>query len=301
MKHASICFALTLALLGSAVHANSSDENKYICLDPTKYDATKTKADSDGKMHTCDVWVDHFQGPDNGLNGITLNSGFDATSQTTAVRNAIKRLAFCCSDGKSAAFKDHSYLCQDPKDWLPFHTYSGKETNGGTVQCTDFVEEDKAIKAEDFTTSWSCDGKSSAIQLSVQGLAAAVMGCCGSAKKSACTSTRMYVCQDPTTFLPAQTFRSDDGGYDGDCYTAAEVLTKDADSFCYGSDFSKNWSCAHKPADCHSRLLEIARKGCCGTAGEAGSACYGQPSGAASYKHAGFLALAMAFMTLIHP
>ena len=111
----------------------------------------------------------------------------------------------------------------------------------------------------------------------------------------------MHVCQDPTTFLPAQTFRSDDGGYDGDCYTAAEVLTKDADSFCYGSDFSKNWSCAHKPADCHSKLLEIARKGCCGTAGEAGSACYGQPSGAASYKHAGFLALAMAFMTLIHP
>lgn len=91
MKHASICFALTLALLGSAVHANSSDENKYICLDPTKYDATKTKADPNGKMHTCDVWVDSFQGPDSGLYGIILNSGFDATSQTTAVRNAIKK------------------------------------------------------------------------------------------------------------------------------------------------------------------------------------------------------------------
>ena len=37
----SLCFALTFALLGTSAHANSSDENKYICFDPTKFTASK--------------------------------------------------------------------------------------------------------------------------------------------------------------------------------------------------------------------------------------------------------------------
>ena len=306
MKHVSICFALTLALLGSGVHANSSDENKYICIDPTTYDGAKTNNDGDGNVYSCDEWVDAFQSSGQGLNGITLNNAFSAASQTTAVQNAIKQLGTtigCCSDGRSAAFKNHSYFCSDPNDWLPFHTYSGSETDGGTISCTEFIENNNdALEAEDFTTSWSCDGKSSAIQMRVQDLGAALMGCCGSTKKSACSNTRSHVCQDPTTFLPAHTFQSDDGLFDGTCYTAVASTNTDATSDCYGSDFSQTWSCANKPAHCQLRQLEIARKGCCGTAGETVSACHGHySSGAASYKHAGFLALAMAFMALIYP
>ena len=66
----------------------------------------------------------------------------------------------CCSDGKSAAFKDHKYFCKDPTDWLPDKTYSGPEMSNSETSCKDWVEVDVDIKDEDFTQSWSCDGKS---------------------------------------------------------------------------------------------------------------------------------------------
>ena len=42
MRVTSLCFALTLALLVASAHANSSDENKYICFDPTKFQASSS-------------------------------------------------------------------------------------------------------------------------------------------------------------------------------------------------------------------------------------------------------------------
>ena len=87
------------------------------------------------------------------------------------------------SDGKSAAFKDHKYFC---KDGLPDKTYSGPETGNQEIACDVWVEVDDDIKNEDFTQSWSCDGKSETIKQDVQLLGADVMGCCGSTKQSAC-------------------------------------------------------------------------------------------------------------------
>ena len=71
-------------------------------------------------------------------------------------------------------------------DWMPDKTYSGTETGGATMTCTEFVESSSDIKTQDFTTSWSCDGKSAAIQSNVQDQGASIMGCCGLTKKSAC-------------------------------------------------------------------------------------------------------------------
>jgi len=91
----------------------------------------------------------------------------------------------CCSDGKSAAFKNHTYFCQDANDWLPDKTYTF--SGGGTSTCTEWLEFDATgLTNEDFTASWSCDGKSDAIRQKVQNEGAEIIGCCGSSKRSAC-------------------------------------------------------------------------------------------------------------------
>ena len=300
MRATSLCFALTFVLLGASAHANSSDENKYICFDPTKFTASK-QVTFNGITTSCDQWIDDAQGSGQVFYGITFNSTFDAYADNLAwsVQNGLKMYAGpyggngldCCSDGKSAAFKNYTYFCQDPNDWMPDKTYSGTETGGATMTCTEFVESSSDIKTQDFTTSWSCDGKSAAIQSNVQDQGASIMGCCGLTKKSACSNTRAHVCENPSTFLPSHTFKSDDGMFDGTCYTAVGTTNTDATSDCYGEDFSKTWSCAAKTPSCQLRLLEIARKGCCGTSGEPASACHGHYSGAASSQHVGVIAL----------
>ena len=42
MRATSLCFALTFVLLGASAYANNSDENKYICIDPTKFQASSS-------------------------------------------------------------------------------------------------------------------------------------------------------------------------------------------------------------------------------------------------------------------
>ena len=42
MRATTFCFALTFALLGASAYANNSDENKYICFDPTKFQASSS-------------------------------------------------------------------------------------------------------------------------------------------------------------------------------------------------------------------------------------------------------------------
>ena len=42
MRATSLFFALTFVLLGASAYANNSDENKYICFDPTKFQASSS-------------------------------------------------------------------------------------------------------------------------------------------------------------------------------------------------------------------------------------------------------------------
>ena len=127
MRATTLVIALTFALLGTSAHANSSDENKYICLDPTKFEPNKSIAHG-GITASCDTWIDQGQTAGNEIAGVTLDANFDAATATTTVQNFLigwgERYG-CCSDGKSAAFKDHKYFCKDPTDWLPDKTYSG--------------------------------------------------------------------------------------------------------------------------------------------------------------------------------
>ena len=245
-----------------------------------------------GHTTSCDLWIDAAQGSGHVFYGITFDSTFDASAQTTTVQNGLKMYAGpyggngldCCSDGKSRTTR-----CQDPNDWMPDKTYSGTETGGATMTCTEFVESSSDIKTQDFTTSWSCDGKSAAIQSNVQDLGASIMGCCGLTKKSACSNTRAHVCENPSTFLPSHTFKSDDGMFDGTCYTAVGTTNTDATSDCYG-ELLQDVELRRASA----AAVEIARKGCCGTSGEPASACHGHYSGAASSQHVIALAAAVA-------
>tara|TARA_B100001564_G_scaffold124100_1_gene103626 strand:+ start:154 stop:549 length:396 start_codon:yes stop_codon:yes gene_type:complete len=118
----TLVVALTFALLGTSAHANASDENKYICVDPTKFTASK-QATLSGYTTSCDLWIDAAQGSGQVFYGITFDSTFDASAQTANVQNGLKMYAGpyggngleCCSDGKSAAFKNHTYFCQDDR------------------------------------------------------------------------------------------------------------------------------------------------------------------------------------------
>ena len=192
MRATTLVIALTFALLGTSAHANSSDENKYICFDPTKYEGTKNvEAEAPGgpQTKTCDTWIDMLQTTNNDLDGITFAAGFDASTASSGAKNRIQQFGTtlkCCSDGKSALYKDSKYFCKDPTDWAPDKTYKGPETDNTEIACDVWVAGDDDLKNEDFTQSWSCDGKSETIKQDVQLLGADVMGCCGSTKQSAC-------------------------------------------------------------------------------------------------------------------
>ena len=84
MRATSLCFALTFVLLGASAHANSSDENKYICFDPTKFTASK-QVTFNGITTSCDQWIDDAQGSGQVFYGITFNSTFDAYADLSLI------------------------------------------------------------------------------------------------------------------------------------------------------------------------------------------------------------------------
>jgi len=195
--------------------SDSSDENKYICLDPTQYQGSKTVACACGLPdNTCDYFINFLQTGSNDLAGITFDANFDATTASTDAKSRIELFGGqleCCSDGKSAVYEDRS-----------------------------------------------------------------------------------NVCADPSTFLPKNNFKSEDGSFDGTCDYAVRSISDDNMDSCYGEDFSKTWSCSGKSSSCQAQLLELARGGCCGSAGQSASACHGHYSGAGSFTQVGIFAISMA-------
>ena len=193
LRATTLCFALTFTLLCASAYANSSDENKYICLDPTQYQGSKTVACDCGQSdNTCDHFINLLRTGNNDLAGITFDANFDATTASTDAKSRIELFGGqleCCSDGKSALYKDSS-----------------------------------------------------------------------------------NVCADPSTFLPKNNFKSEDGSFDGTCDYAVRSISDDNMDSCYGEDFSQTWTCSGKSSSCQAQLLELARGGCCGSTKK--SACW---------------------------
>ena len=309
MRATTLCFALTFALLGASAHANSSDENKYICLDPTEYDGSKEYTGSSGNTpvtYSCDVWINAWQASDTVLNGEVFDQSWSCDDKSSVLISTVNMLASpmgCCgTNGKSACFKNHSYACQNADVWMPDKLYTGPATSGSTMTCTQIIDNLQSTECtgnaclgnEDFTKSWSCDGKSFSIQGMLQTNIAEEYGCCGSGKKSACWVDRSNVCADPSKFLPWNNFKSEDGSFDGTCDFAVHTISKDNTASCHGEDFSQTWSCSGKSSSCQVQLLELARGGCCGSAGQSASACHGHYSGAGSFKQVGIFAISIA-------
>ena len=194
--------------------------------------------------------------------------------------------------------QDFSYVCLDPADYDGSKEYTYKNDDGttGTSTCDGAIASnlapDKPLKDEDFSRAWSCEGKSSAVTDLVQAIAN--LGCCGANRKSACWVDRSNVCADPSKFLPWNNFKSEDGSFDGTCDFAVHAISDDNMDSCYGEDFSKTWSCSGKSSSCQAQLLELARGGCCGSAGQSASACHGHYSGAGSFTQVGIFAVSMA-------
>ena len=288
MRATSLCFALTFVLLGASAHANSSDENKYICFDPTKFTASK-QVTFNGITKSCDQWIDAAQGSGHVFYGITFNSTFEtyATQTTWSVQNGLKMYAGpyggngldCCSDGKSAAFKNYTYFCQDPNDWMPDKTYSGTETGGNVTTCTQLVESISDLNTTDLTTSWSCDNKSSAIVQEVQYIGAAKWGCCGSSKKSACWVDYSNICLDPADYEVGKWYTwNDDDGTSGTspCDLVLASQSSPGQPF-HGIDLSQPWSC-DVSAEFRQSVQDFAETGCCGSSNK--TACHADPPSA---------------------
>jgi len=273
MRTATLCFALTLTLLGASAYADSTDENKYICIDPSKFNPSTTWTNPDGGgTKTCDQWIDVGQGSGQVFDGITFNSTFSAAAQTTAVQDGLKMYArvesglACCSDEKSAAWKNYTYFCKDPNAWLPDKTYTPPGKSAFT--CTFWLESDAhdRIKAQDFTKAWSCDGKSEEIQQDVQGTGAEHMGCCGTDKKSAC-----WIPPPPPAPSPPPPGQFVDNAPDGACCVASWGSSNADCTNCYSRP---GFTCrdSHQPGsvdpagkDCIS--FEYATEAACTAAG----------------------------------
>jgi hypothetical protein len=273
----------------------------YVCLDPSDYDGSKeyTYEDDDGTTgtSTCDAAIAYNLAPDKPLKDEDFSQAWSCEGKSSAVTDLVQGITSlgCCGvNGKSACFKNHAYACKDPNDWLPDKTYSGAETSGSTMKCTQILEAYASLQNEDLTKSWSCNGEPEAIRRDLQDIIAAKMGCCGSSKKSACWVDRSNVCADPSKFLPWNNFKSEDGSFDGTCDFAVHTISKDNTASCHGEDFSQTWSCSAKSSSCQAQLLELARGGCCGSAGQSASTCHGHYSGAGSFKRVGIFAIYMA-------
>ena len=239
--------------------------------------------------------------PDKPLKDEDFSRAWSCEGKSSAVTEVVQgttSLGCCGVNGKSACWKNYSYVCLDPADYDGSKEYTYKNDDGttGTSTCDAAIASnlapDKPLKDEDFSRAWSCEGKSSAVTDVVQGTTS--LGCCGANRKSACWVDRSNVCADPSKFLPWNNFKSEDGSFDGTCDFAVHAISDDNMDSCYGEDFSKTWSCSGKSSPCQAQLLELARGGCCGSAGQSASACHGHYSGAGSFTQVGIFAISMA-------
>ena len=284
MHSTTLCFALTFTLLCASAYANSSDENKYICLDPTQYQGSKTVACACGQPdNTCDYFINHLQTGSNDLASITFDANFDATTASTDAKSLIELLGGqleCCSDGKSALYKDRSNVCADPSTFLPRNNF--KSEDGGFDGRCDLavhsINDDNmgSCYGEDFSQTWSCSGKSSSCQ--VQLLELARGGCCGVNGKSACWRDFSHACLDPADYDGSiqYTFTDED---DGSTYTSTcdAVITYNVapDKPLRDEDFSQAWSCDGKSSAVTDLVQGFTNLGCCGVNGK--SACWQEP------------------------
>ena len=122
-------FSTSFAHLGTSAHATRP--STFVSTRPSSLQASRSFLTG---ILLCDLWIDAAQGSGQVFYGITFDSTFDASAQTTT---SLKMYAGpyggngldCCSDGKSAALTTR-ISAKDPNDWMPDRTYSGTETGG---------------------------------------------------------------------------------------------------------------------------------------------------------------------------
>ena len=109
--------------------------------------------------------------------------------------------------------QDFSYVCLDPADYdgSKEYTYENDDGTTGTSTCDAAIAYNLALKDEDFSQAWSCEGKSSAVTDVVQGITS--LGCCGVNGKSACWKDHSHICHDPADYDGSKqwTYEDDDG------------------------------------------------------------------------------------------
>jgi hypothetical protein len=103
--------------------ANAQDFSG-VCLDPSDYDGSKeyTYEDDDGTTgtSTCDAAIAYNLAPDKPLKDEDFSQAWSCEGKSSAVTDLVQGITSlgCCGvNGKSACWKNYSYVCLDPSDY----------------------------------------------------------------------------------------------------------------------------------------------------------------------------------------
>ena len=295
MRASTLAIACAFAVIIAGAEAQ---DFSGVCLDPTDYDGSKqyTSTDEDdGSTHTstCDALMTSLTtSSESPLAGEDFSPGWSCDGKSSEVAGTvhgyISAYGCCGTSGKSACWQDFSGVCLDPTDYdgSKQFTYEDDDGTTGTSTCdammTSTTSSESPLAGEDFSQSWSCDGKSERVAGTVRGYISA-SGCCGTSGKSACWQELQDfsgVCLDPADYDPSKqyTYEDEDDGstHTSTCDAVMSSLTTSSESPLAGEDFSQSWSCEGKSSAVTNLVQGITNIGCCGTISK--SACWSEPT-----------------------
>ena len=172
------------------------EDYSHVCHDPADYNRSHVHVDA---PRTCDASMAYAtRYPGQIFEGQNFSQAFSCDANLSAIIDGVNFMwsTGCCGNGKSACWKNYSYVCLDPADYdgSKEFTYEDDDGTTGTSTCDAAIAynlaPDKPLKDEDFSQAWSCEGKSSAVTDVVQGITS--VGCCGVNGKSACDGHYSY-------------------------------------------------------------------------------------------------------------
>jgi len=158
-------------------------DRSHICKTSANYLPSAQVTVGDGNTMTCDALVENYNS--GALTGQDFSSTYDCAGKSEEVLQGIGLVVGlgCCAGNsglaKSACWTDHKYICKTASNYEPFKQVTGAVTGGNTFPCDTVVNQinEGALAAQDFTSAYSCSGKSAAILVDMASVAD--LGCCG--------------------------------------------------------------------------------------------------------------------------
>ncbi len=153
------------------------------------------------------------------------------------------------------AAQERKYICKDPDDYTP-----SLLVGSSSATCDNYITQNNAIKNEDFSSPYSCAGKSFSILQGINDVAESQ--CCGAGKKSACWKERKYICKNPTDYQPLKKVVQG-SNTPAACDLIIQTINSNNNKI-ENEPFDSTYNCDGKPSYVESLVNSIASFGCCG-------------------------------------